>query len=43
MEKSFSFVNLQAGLMSPIGLNVLSKDDGREDKLFQPCVMVPPP
>lgn len=43
MEKTFSYANLQHGLMSPIGLNVLSRDDGRDERLFQPCVMVQPP
>ena len=39
MEKPFGCFNLHPGLMSPIGLGMFAKEDGREEKLFNPCVL----
>ena len=43
MEKSFSYINLHPSLISPIGLGMFGqRDENRDDKLFNPCVLQPP-
>lgn len=39
MNKSFNCFNLHPGQMSPIGLGMFGKDEAREEKLFNPCVL----
>jgi hypothetical protein len=42
LDKSFNYINLQPGLISPMGLGMFGKDDNREEKLFNPCVLQAP-